>query len=162
MMDNEREEFLRTTARPFAMAVCRLLELMAAERTQAPPGGPRPGLLCECRLQGEAYDVRFVCRSTGIRPFLAFMDKPWPHRVYLGRLKRNGEAHVFGEGVKVFFNYLYEEQVHEVFLADLEKAVVEWSLLRLRQSCKGRADASAGPGCKKTCSCGADAPDVTQ
>ncbi len=132
MDEKKRQEFMRTKVMPFHAAMCALLRIMALNRVKTKPG-EKPAILAECAFDTEAYAIRFVCRNKGIRPFLAIMERPWPHKAYLGRLKRNGDAHAFEDGLKVFFNFLLQEDVLEIFTADLEKAIIEQALTMRRR-----------------------------
>ncbi|EPR43509.1 hypothetical protein dsx2_2360 [Desulfovibrio sp. X2] len=160
-MEKSREEFLRTKAYPFYEAVCGLLRLMTEARAHPAGMEPKPLYLSECRIKGEGYDIRFVLRNKGIRPFLAFMDEPWPHKVYLGRLTKHGLPHPFVEGVKVFFNFLLMEEVLDPFLADLAAIVAEWSAMSPPRpsSCPFASLADCAQGCAQ--GCGAEGADGT-
>lgn len=143
MDEKKRQEFMRTKVMPFHAAMCALLRIMALNRVKS-GADEKPELLAECAFDTEAYAIRFVCRNKGIRPFLAIMDRPWPHKVYLGRLKRDGEAHVFEDGLKGFFNFLLQEEVLEVFTTDLEKAVIEQALA-MRRRCPHAEEQAQDP-----------------
>lgn len=122
-MDEARREFLETKAAPYVAAMTRLLHLMgrdsAAWRSRPEPRGD----VAECLLDRPDYSARIVCRRGGIRPFLGFLERPWPHKAFLGRLNRDGSVHVSDYGLKVFFNFLWEEGVLDSFTADVAAAV---------------------------------------
>jgi len=91
----------------------------------------------------EEFQARLVCRNKGIRPFLAYMDAPWKHSAYLGRLTREGKVHMFAYGVKVFFDQLLEEGVKEAFCRDLENALDMY----LGERAPVGGEACCGAGC---------------
>jgi hypothetical protein len=149
-MDEKRKEFLRTKVMPFHAAMCALLRIMAKNKTSPQPG-QKPPILAQCAFDTEAYSIRFICRGKGIRPFLAIMDRPWPHKVYLGRLMRDGNVHLFEDGLKVFFNFLLQEEVLDVFIGDLEKAVIEMALAMRRRCPLKEEQEKASDGSCATC-----------
>ncbi len=131
----------------FYVNVSCLLNMMARDVAEKRAGTDDPSLLCEASFVGDAYGLRLVCRKTGIRPFLALVEKPWPHRAYLGRLNRDGSAHIFVEGVKSLYGRLFEEGALEPFKKDLEQVLDKHLLGEIRESNEnGRALPDQRPG----------------
>lgn len=108
-------------------------------------GKPR---ISDAVFAAEEFQVRLVCRNKGIRPFLAYMDAPWKHSAYLGRLTKEGKVHMFAYGVKVFFDQLLEEGVKEAFCRDLEGALD----LYLGERAAACDESCCASGCAADCS----------
>ena len=146
-MDNERRAFLEAKVVPYVAAMTELLHLMgrgsAAWRSRPEPRGN----IAECLLDRPDFSVRIVCRPGGIRPFLGFMDRPWEHKAFLGRLNRDGSVHVSDYGLKVFFNFLWEEGVLDRFTADVQAALARFAEVAGETAGTRRAD--AGPDDEK-------------
>jgi|GEM_PF-1327066 len=115
-----------------------LLRLM---RRTIPDSGATPegGVLAEQVFLGEGYELRLICRQGGARPFLACLERPWRHRVSLGRLDKDGRVRVFSYGLRLLYDVLAEGDVLDRFCLDLEKA------LELHLHCGGCAGTSGGP-----------------
>lgn len=99
-----------------------LLRLM---RRTIPEGGglPEGGVLAEQVFLGEGYELRLICCQGGARPFLACLEKPWRHRVSLGRLDKDGKVRVFSYGLRLLYDVLAEQEVLDRFCLDLERAL---------------------------------------
>ena len=143
-MDAEYRRFLVEQVVPYVEAMTRLLHSMG-ENAAAWRERPEPrGNVAEFLLDRPGYSVRIICRPGGIRPFLGFLERPWPHKAFLGRLHRNGSVHVSDYGLKVFFNFLWEEGVAERFTADVEEAVRRFAALADRPSPASREPLPGG------------------
>ncbi len=112
-------------------------------------GKPR---ISDAVFAAEEFQVRLVCRNKGIRPFLAYMDAPWKHSAYLGRLTKEGKVHMFAYGVKVFFDQLLEEEVKEAFCRDLESALDMYLGERAQPCDEAACAADCSSGCAAGCS----------
>lgn len=138
-MDETRREFLEAKVVPYVTAMTRLLHLLGRDSASWRARPEPRGNIAECLLDRPDFSVRIVCRPGGIRPFLGFMDRPWPHKAFLGRLNRDGSVHVSDYGLKVFFNFLWEEGVLDSFTLDVEAAVRRFAEAAARDDGEARA-----------------------
>lgn len=139
---SERELFIQERVVPYYTAMSCLLTLMSRGHVANRAWEKDREKVCEFALVGQGYFVRLFCRNKGMRPFIAEMTHPFPHKAYLGRLKKTGEVHLFDYGLKVFFNFLFEEGIDRAFVADLEAALDEHA--------PGREE---GLACESGCGC---------
>lgn len=137
--EDEHQRFMRTTVLPFCTGVSRLLALMVGpagleNRRTWKRDGP---WLCSCEFNHPDFELRIVCRDKRIRPFLAYIERPWKHSAYLGRLRPDGTVHVFEQGLRMLFNRLLEADVLEAFMAALGDALARYEALDRRAASPG-------------------------
>jgi hypothetical protein len=109
-----------------------LLNMMRRSIAENGPLSEEGGLLAEQSFLGDGYELRLLCRQGGARPFVACMEKPWRHRVSLGRLDKDGDVRIFSYGLRLFYDFLAEQEVLHLFRKDLEKALDLHLLGRVR------------------------------
>lgn len=132
------EDLYRRDLLSFYVNLNCFLNLMAKDSLENKTRLKDRANIAESVFNAGEFQVRIVCRNKGIRPFLAYMDAPFRHSAYLGRLTKEGKAHIFAHGVKVFFDQLLEEEVKEAFCRDLENALDLYLAPR-------------DPGCSESC-----------
>ncbi|QLA20609.1 hypothetical protein [Desulfolutivibrio sulfoxidireducens] len=123
----------------FLDTMSRLLDMMRASIMGSGRAPERGGELASQSFLGQDHEIRLICLRDGARPFLAVMDKPWRHRVALGRLDKDGKMRVFSHGLRLFYDFLAENEMLARFRLDLRRAV---ELHRL-----GRAHPETGTEC---------------
>lgn len=123
-----------------------LLNMMRRTIMENGPLSEEGGLLAEQAFLDEGYELRLICRQGGARPFLACLEKPWRHRVSLGRLDKDGKVRIFSYGLRLFYDFLAEQEVLHLFRRDLEKALDLHLLGRVRPGADGGCPmARSGP-----------------
>ena len=100
-----------------------LLNMMRRSIVENGPLSEGEGILAEQAFLGDGYELRLICRQGGARPFLVCMERPWRHRVSLGRLDKDGKVRIFSYGLRLFYDFLAEQEVLDRFRGDLEKAL---------------------------------------
>lgn len=73
---------------------------------------------------GEGYECRLACLGGGARPFWAFVEKPWRHRICLGRLDKDGKVRISSHGMRQLYDFLAEIEMLGRFFRDLERALM--------------------------------------
>jgi len=119
----ENEDLYSRDLLAFYVNLSCLMNSMAKDALAMRPQLKGKANIAEAVFSAGEYQIRLICRNKGIRPFLAYMDAPWKHTAYLGRLTKDGKVHMFAQGVKVFFDQLLEEEVSLAFRRDLENAL---------------------------------------
>lgn len=104
-----------------------LLKLMIREHKDNPGKFEGKPILAESSFEGEDLRLRIECKRRGINPFVVSMDRPWPSRVFLGRLTAEGKPRIFLNGLKIFFEQLKHEGALDAFSDNLE-AALDYSL----------------------------------
>ncbi len=117
------EDLYRRDLLAFYVNVSCLLNSMAKNALEMKPRLKGRANIAEAVFNAGEYQIRVICRNKGVKPFLAYMDAPFKHTAYLGRLTKEGKVHMFAHGVKVFFDQLLEEEVCHAFRRDLENAL---------------------------------------
>ncbi len=126
--EDDRQRFTRTRYLPLCTGMARLLALMVGDSGRE--RWRRDGQwLCQCTFDHPDFEIRIACRDKRIRPFLAYMDRPWKHSAYLGRLRPDGTVHVYAHGMRVFCEQLAEQGVLERFTDALREAVARYQAL---------------------------------
>lgn len=85
------------------------------------------GELASQSFLGEGYECRLACLGGGARPFWAFVEKPWRHRICLGRLDKDGKVRISSHGIRQLYDFLAEIEMLGRFFRDLERALMHLS-----------------------------------
>ncbi|NMC49888.1 MAG: hypothetical protein GYA47_10780 [Desulfovibrio sp.] len=106
------------------------------------------GELASQSFLGEGYECRLACLGGGARPFWAFVEKPWRHRICLGRLDKDGKVRISSHGLRQLHDFLAEIEILGRFFRDLERALTYLAKDRNPQDREGHPwhDGAFDPG----------------
>lgn len=103
------------------------------------------GELASQLFLGDGYECRLVCLGGGARPFWAFVERPWRHRICLGRVDKDGKVRISSHGLRQFYDFLAEIEMLGRFFRDLEWAVMHFAQDRDRHVRDGGAWRKGAP-----------------